>query len=422
MADLQNIARVIPPNPSDINFERDFRTNTEALLTGIKEFDLTFTAAITSMGEATFGEGITVIKDTGLDTVSQISDALTATNLSTDSTLAANKSWDYTAGTASDLRFATLQSRFQYIDDRLDQAKGSSSTINDRFVALETTTSGSATEIDEAHDSSLQNDSLKLRFERLEAFDDDILVNQLSEANVIGLSTNKSFFISLSSETIDGNQIYRFVIKVDNHGFANDEMVYLRKNPLNTSHPSYNTDGFMDQKYFVEIVNGSTDYIFLRKYSLTDTNKPSSVSEYLLASDVGITANDLESVAGDSAFNSIFSGSLQTFIWNVKEYTTEPDYEVINIFNSGSQRFYTIEARTTSLENRATSIESEINASHRTVNDTIDSRFDDIDELISNAKTDLVEAGRSYTTIENRFQSNESRIKANEDDLQQYSE
>ena len=90
---MQNIVRVIPPNPSDINFERDFRTNAEALLTGIKEFDNTFTSAVAFMGKSTFEEGIGAIKTIVESNNDEIVVAMTAANLSSE--LTANQSWTY---------------------------------------------------------------------------------------------------------------------------------------------------------------------------------------------------------------------------------------------------------------------------------------------------------------------------------------
>lgn len=507
---LQAINRIIPSNPSDISFERDFRANTENLLSGVKTLDNTVTEAVTALvgvdnPEGTLADGVNSLKTVGESNKDQIAVALEAINL-TD--LPADFSWQYgvdSTDTASNLRFATLHSRFTYLDSRCDtikseldsiydEANGEYSTIHERFEAVEADATGVIAEVDAAHrtgsdnlnsrfsdidtllsnayqnditnaisssfasiearfseaegratalesevnathrdvsdnlasrfsdvegrattiegelndarDPSVSNDTLHLRFSRLEEFDDELLSDNLSKSVGSSATVGEAFFVSIQS---DPNGVYRFVLDVPGHSFSDDDIVFFRNSLTSTNNTE--TDSLLNQQYTLERVNSSSRFLFLK-----DGN-----DNYVVASSLGWDATaiptKLTSSSGDASFTSVFTGSTyQSLKWSINDHSINtPSYELINKFSTASNRFFSIENRATDLEARATSIEQEINAAHTDTESTLDQRFDGIDGLIVNAYTQINgQTSNVFTTIEERFDAAEGRLSTSE--------
>lgn len=148
---INDIVRIIPPNPSDIQFEADFRSNTELFLEKIKVFNTAFQDLVNDLGyEDSYGDAkqrdilnirnnIVSMAGAGLRLEVGLLDSLLAESSNTNSeTLNLPQTHDiYEDGSTTDLlytvestprpfenlRFSSLQDRFEYIDDRSQAAR-----------------------------------------------------------------------------------------------------------------------------------------------------------------------------------------------------------------------------------------------------------------------------------------------------------
>ena len=416
MTDIVYPSRLIPPNPSDINFERDFRTNAETLLTGIKLFDGEFTLAVNSMGKDTFEEGINVIKTTSISNKNQIIESLEATNLSSDTSLLNNKTWSWgvdSGDVAENLRFSTLHERFQYVDSILDESKGSNSSINLRFELLETNQSLYTDEIDQAHDPKYIDDTLKKRFERSEGSIESILSDDLTYSNISGKLIESVFFVYNTPTVPNGGVFdsrYHLVFEIADHGIQSGDEIYLRIKPGSTQGP-LTLNGYVNSKYYLEKVNNSTRFFRLRRYLDSQTDRSTDDYKYLTAADIGFDISNMTAVdgsqSGNANFSTTFLGTYASLYYKINELITDlgletetvvyPEYEILNIFDTPSERFEAIEQRAS----------------------TFEISLQDISGLLTNAITlDTSEASdASYLTIEGRFSSVEGRTSIIEDEI-----
>jgi hypothetical protein len=362
---IQLLERVIPSNPSDINFEIDFRSNTEQLLTSLKEFDSSFTDAVAALGGSTFTEGINTFKQSSDNQLVKIIDALEAENLTA---LSATKQWQWGStaeDTATGLRFDGLQERFAYLDSSISTVSTTSSALVD-----------------------------DIKFNLLQ----ENLTYTQRQAKLI----NGIFFVRISGATQPYHNKYVMVIDVANHGLTNGEYFLLDRS--SSAALTYETDDITARRFYLEKVNGSSRFFFVRKIPLSAT----SSSTYITIDDCGLIPADLLTQSGSTYtdFTTVFSGIYSSSQYIPSEYldvnneVSFPSYEIVNIFNEPSERSYESEKRISDLEtisNQITQATTLYSPSYSTLNLRLDTYA--TKTLLD---SELVERDAKISTLEGR--------------------
>ena len=210
-SNLRGITELIPPNPAALDFESKFRENLDLFLKEMQYFeqDYTDTVSASGTGGATLGESIASMQSTATANFDTIKEALTAISLVN---LTPNKDWtslDSSSLYASSLRFTSLDSRFNYLDQIIQSGYTENDetliyvNLQDRFKKDELRIKGAEDNISDAYTNSAEGiayTSIQDRFDKDEvriSANKQLLDNAIVDSNGISKSSIQSWFIEI---------------------------------------------------------------------------------------------------------------------------------------------------------------------------------------------------------------------------------